>query len=72
LKATFALFFIKHQKKDPADWHDIIPAFHDYLFERKLASSTVQKILWAIEKFGKYLVFKRHMSFPFVVQVPSS
>lgn len=65
-------FFIeRHQKKDPADWHALIPAFHDYLYEQKFADATVQKTLWTLERFGKYLVFKQHITFPFVVLPPA-
>jgi len=66
-------FFVKeHQKKDPADWHALIPAFHNWLFQKSLSDSTVKKILGTLERFGKYLMFQRHMIFPFVIQAPSS
>lgn len=65
-------FFVgKHAKKDPADWHHLISDFHDWLFESGHADATVQKTLWTFERFGKYLVFKQHMTFPFVIQVPA-
>lgn len=63
-------FVGKYQKKDPSDWHPLIPGFHDYLFE-KYKDRTIQKILWTLERFGKYLIFKQHMTFPFVVEVPA-
>lgn len=67
-----ASFFVgKHHLKDPALWHDLVPEFHNYLFERGLADTSIQKILWTLERFGKHLVFQRYMSFPFVVQIPS-
>lgn len=70
-KHVVAFFVKKHQKKDPADWHPLVPAFHDHLFEIGLADTTIQKILWSLERFGKYLVFRRHMTFPFVIYPPA-
>jgi integrase len=65
-------FFITlHQKKNPADWHRLVPAFHDSLYDKKLADSTIGKILWTLERFGAQLVYSGEMSFPFVVKIPS-
>ncbi|GEM_PF-3830049 len=65
-------FFIgEHEKKKPEDWHDLVPKFHAHLFEKKLKDQTVRYILWALERFGKYLVRSRHMTFPYAIQVPS-
>ena len=63
-------FIVKHQRKDPTTWHDLVPDFHKYLAERNYKSATIQKVLWTLERFSKYLVFSRFMSFPYVVQVP--
>lgn len=66
-----APFFVgQHQKKDPALWHDLVPAFHDFLFQ-KYSDRTIQKTLWTLERFGKHLVFARYMTFPFAVQIPA-
>lgn len=65
-------FFVgKHGKKDPTLWHDLVPDFHDHLSDLGYADRTIQKTLWTLERFGKYLVFNRYMTFPFVVQVPA-
>lgn len=65
-------FFIrKLEKKNPAQWHDHVPAFHTHLYKLKFKDATVREILWALERFGQFLVFQRHMSFPFAVQVPA-
>lgn len=73
LESHIVPFFVgKHEKKDPSDWHALIPPFHDWLYEQSYADKTIQKTLWTLERFGTYLVFKQHMSFPFVVQTPSS
>lgn len=64
-------FFVgTHRKKDPADWHGLVPDFHGFLFKKKLADATKQKTLWTLERFGSFLVYKQHMTFPFVVRVP--
>ena len=65
-------FFVgRHQKKDPAIWHDLIPAFHLYLSsETQLAPSSRRQVLWIIKRFGDYLVFAQHMTFPFAIRVP--
>lgn len=60
-----------HQAKDPTTWHGLVPGFHDWLHEKDLTDSHRRKILWALERFGKHLVFKRYMTFPFTVQTPS-
>jgi integrase len=65
-------FFVgKHKNKRPASWHDLVPGFHSYLFEKGYGDRTIQKTLWVLERFGRHLVFQRHMHFPFAVQVPA-
>ena len=64
-------FLIQHQKKDPTHWHPLVPEFHNWLFEQPLKDATRRKILWTLERFGKYLVFIRVMSSPFVIQTPT-
>lgn len=64
-------FVGKHERKDPARWHDLVPDFHAFLFAQKYRDRTIQKTLWLLERFGKHLVFARYMSFPFAVQVPA-
>jgi len=64
-------FVATHQKKDPKTWHDLVPEFHTYLFDQKLKDQTIRYVLWALERFGKYLVWSRYMTFPYAIQVPS-
>jgi len=65
-------FFVgKHQRKDPATWHDLISPFHLHLAsECGLAARSRRQVLLALARFGKYLVFTQYMAFPFVVQLP--
>lgn len=72
LEKHIAPYFVgEHGKKDPAQWHSLVPGFHDYLFTRFKGRATIQKTLWTLERFGAYLVFKQHMTFPFAVQPPA-
>ncbi len=65
-------FVGKHGKKRPEIWHELVPGFHSYLFqESKLKDQTIRYVLWALERFGQYLVWSRHMALPFSIQVPS-
>ena len=64
-------FVAKHQRKKPETWHDLIPEFHVYLFEKKLQDSTIRGILWALERFGEYLVWSRLMPFKYTIHTPS-
>lgn len=66
-------FFVgEHEKKEPASWHALIPDFHAHLANLKLSARTRQKILWTLHRFGAYLVFTQHMTYPFVVRPPRS
>lgn len=66
-------FFVKlHTKKDPTQWHSLVPDFHNWLFERPISDAYRRSILWALERFGKYLVFARAMTFPFTIQTPTA
>jgi integrase len=65
-------FFVREcGVKDPTLWHKFVPGFHLHLMERGLADRTIQKILWTLERFGKYLVFAQAMTFPFAVRIPA-
>lgn len=65
-------FFVGiHKRKNPARWHDLVPEFHTYLYQKNYADRTIQKTLWTLERFGRYLVFLRHMTFAFAVDVPA-
>lgn len=64
-------FVTTHQKKDPTQWHALVPDFHNWLFELPIQDSYRRKILWTLERFGKYLVFSRVMTFPFTIQTPT-
>lgn len=66
-------FFIgTHNSKLPNKWHSLIPEFQSYLVGRKLSIASIQKTLWALERFGKHLVWQRYMEYPFVVAIPAS
>jgi integrase len=65
-------FFVKtHRKKDPTKWHDLVPDFHNWLVEQSISDSYMRSILWTLERFGRYLVFARMMTFPFTIQTPT-
>lgn len=71
-EAYICRYFVgQNQKKDPTQWHDLVPGFHGWLFDQPIADAHRRKILWALERFGKYLVFTRVMTFPFVIQTPT-
>jgi integrase len=66
-------FFVgEHRKKDPADWHPLIPTFHSHLNKLGLAASTRQSILWTLKRFGEALIFSQLMTFPFAIRPPRS
>lgn len=66
-------YFVGERKaKLPHNWHPMMVDFHTHLFEKKLATSTTQKILWTLERFGKHLVWMQYMDYPFVVSLPVS
>lgn len=72
LEHFIAPFFVRdHQRKDPTRWHDLVPEFHTYLLSRQISVDTKKKVLWALERFGKHLVFHRLMTFPFNIQTPA-
>ena len=65
-------FFVGElENKKPETWHEHVPAFHAKLFESGLSDQTVRYILWALQRFGEYLVWSRHMRFPYAIQTPS-
>lgn len=69
LEHFVAPFFVRdHQRKDPTRWHELIPEFHTHLLARSISTHTKKKVLWALERFGKHLVFHRLMTFPFNIQ----
>jgi integrase len=66
-------FFVgKHSNKRPETWHPLVPAFHSHLYGQKMKDSTLQKILWALDRFGRHLVFTQSMTFPYAIQTPAT
>lgn len=70
-----------HQKKDPAQWHRLIPEFHVHLGREqtrtdgatyRLSARSRAKILWTLKRFGESLVFSQYMSFPYAIRPPKS
>src|SRR5690606_11077346 len=46
-----AFFVGVHQKKDPTQWHSLVPDFHNWLFKRGISESTIRAILWTLGRF---------------------
>lgn len=57
--------------KLPSQWHRHVVGFHTYLAEKKLSISSIQAILWTLERFGAHLVWQGYLEYPFVVSIPS-
>jgi len=66
-----AYFVGTAKKKDPTRWHQFVPDFHNWLYEKPISDAYRRKILWALERFGNYLVYSRVMNYPFAVQTPT-
>lgn len=65
-------FFVQvHAKKDPTQWHALVPDFHNWLFEQPISDAHRRTILWALERFGAHLVFSRVMTYPYTIQTPT-
>lgn len=61
-----------HEKKDPSQWHPLIPEFHLHLGKSNLAAASRRSILWTLKRFGESLVFAQYMSFPYAIRPPKS
>jgi integrase len=63
-------FVMQHERKNPTEWHGLVPEYHDWLGER-LGVRGVRKVLGILGRFGKWLVFRRLMWVPFAIQLPA-
>jgi len=73
IERYITVYFVRtHRQHDPKTWHAFVPGFYTYLTEQPTIKGldTIKKILWTLERFGKYLVYVQHSPYPFVVQIP--
>src|SRR5690606_31531287 len=60
-------FITTKSQRQPHMWHKHVPGYYDYLTNQNIEVSTIKTLLWDLERFGKYLVFVRHMEYPFAI-----
>jgi integrase len=66
-------FFIKqHELKDIRKWAPMVPQFHAFINSHDQIKSvdSRKKVLWVLERFSKYLVFQRVLTYPFAINLP--
>lgn len=65
-----AYFIVEKKQRSPRLWHKHVPGYYEFLKGLELATDTIKKLLWDLERFGKYLVFIRETEFPFAIMIP--
>ena len=70
--AFIARYFVDtHASKNLKNWHRYIPDLTPWLLKELKEKQYAKRVLWALERFGKWLYVRRHIEQPWVIELPT-